>query len=62
MPDAGELVTIFADPLTQSEPEGQATLVKRLTKDKDKGAGEELWLVRADNGGEEYRWIATRTK
>lgn len=59
---AGDLVTIYEDPLTEKKPEGEAKLIRRtavspLQKCKD-GMGLEQWLVEfLSDKAKCYRWI-----
>lgn len=52
---AGDIVTIYEDPLTEQKPEGKAKLVQKVNEDE---LGLERWLVEfVEDGSQLYRWI-----
>jgi len=55
MMEKGDIVTIYDDPLTESNPEGKAELITRLNTD---GFNQEYWSVRfIEDGYKTARWI-----
>lgn len=51
----GDLRMIYQDPVTRLNPEGPATLLRRIGRtDPDLG---ERWLVRFDDGDIRERWV-----
>lgn len=62
---AGQIITIYQNPLSEEVPEGRARLLECEFKprpENDTGYGGELWLVRFLKTGEvKRRWIYRHT-
>lgn len=52
----GQIVTIYAEPISHTDPEGEAELIRKIAH----SFGQEFWEVRfIDDGFTCARWIGT---